>query len=93
MMQKTKIMDYLYKRAYNADLIKRSCEELMEMLNEDNHTKHDYIQMIIRARYLLDTAESVADMTDARMTLNQIRDAFCGDYPEEYDEWMVNDNV
>lgn len=91
-MQKTKIMDYLYKRAYYADLEKRSTEELMEMLNEDNPTKHDYIQMIIRARYLLDTAESVADMNDARMTLNQIRDAFCTDFPEDYNEWWVSTN-
>ena len=91
-MQKTKIMDYLYKRAYNADLIKRSTEELMEMLNEDNPTKHDYIEMIIRAKYLLGTAESVADMNDARMTLNQIRDAFCTDFPEDYNEWWLITN-
>ena len=64
----------------------------MEMLNEDNPTKHDYIEMIIRAKYLLGTAESVADMNDARMTLNQIRDAFCTDFPEDYNEWWVSEN-
>ena len=91
MMQKTKIMNYLYTCAYKADLTKRSTEELMELINEENPTKHDYVEMVIRAKYLLDTAESVADMTDARMTLNQIRDAFCTDFPEDYNEWWVNE--
>ena len=90
-MQKIKIMNYLYDRAHNADLILRSTVELMDMLNEDNHTKHDFIEMIIRAQYLLNTAESVSDMTNARMTLNQIRDEFSKEFPEEYEEWWVNE--
>lgn len=89
-MPKTKIMNYLYKRAYNADLKKRCIEELMDILNEDNPTPHDYIEMIIRARFMLDTANTVADMTGAKYILNQIYDDFYEKFPEDY-AWYIND--
>lgn len=91
-MQRNKIMSYLSERAYNADLIKRSAEELIDMLKADHPTKYEYIHMIIRAKYLLDTADSVYDMEVARIILNQIRDAFCKDFPEDYNEWWVSTN-
>ena len=77
-------MDYLYRCAYNADLEKRCAEELMDILNDDTHTKHDYIEMVIRARFMLDTAHTVAEMTGARDILNQIYDDFYENFPEDY---------
>ena len=85
-------MYFLYKRNYNADLTMRSIEELIDMLNEDNPTKHEYIQMIIRAQFLLNTSTSIADQLDAQTTVNQIKEAFRKDYPEEYDEWCGTKN-
>lgn len=89
-MKKTEMMDELFKVCHMADLIKSSGEELMDLLNEDNPTKHDYIDMVIRARFLLDTAQSVAEMTAARDILNQIYDDFYGTFPEDY-AWYMNE--
>lgn len=89
-MKKTEMMNSLFKVCHMADLIKRSSEELMDLLNEDNPTKHDFVEMVIRARFLLDTAQSVAEMIAARDILNQIYDDFYGAFPEEY-AWYVNE--
>lgn len=87
-MKKTEMMDELFKVCHMADLIKRSGEELMDLLNEDNPTKHDYVEMVIRARFLLNTAQSVAEMIAARGILNQIYDDFYGAFPEDYAWYM-----
>lgn len=91
-MQRTKITNRLYKQIHDAKLKQWSAEELIELINKENPTKHDFIDMIIRAQYLLDTAENMYDMNDARITLCQIKDEFYGMYPEEYEEWWLNAN-
>lgn len=89
-MKKTEMMNELFKVCHMADLIKCSGEELMDLLNEDNPTKHDYIEMVIRARFLLGTAQSVSEMMAARGILNQIYDDFYGTFPEDF-AWYMNE--
>lgn len=89
-MKKTEMMNELFKVCHIADLIKCSGEELMDLLNEENPTKHDYIEMVIRARFILGTSQSVAEMMAARGILNQIYDDFYENFPEDF-AWYMNE--
>ena len=87
-MTKIEIMNRLFKMCCQADLERRCAEELMELINKENPTINDYVDMIIRAQYMLDTAKSVSDQYEARFALNEIKSEFYEIYPEEYENYF-----